>query len=55
MSQFKRVNAAIRAGARYCLKTAKAIYRVLSEADIDVNAAKASDLDDRVFQPRRRG
>ena len=38
-----------------CLKAAKAIYRILSNADIDVNGAKASDLDDRVFQLRRRG
>jgi len=54
MSLFKRIEAAIRAGGRRCLKVARAIHSFLSEADIDVDAAKASDLDDRVFQRRRR-
>jgi hypothetical protein len=54
MSLFKRVDSAIHAAARRCLKVAKAINRVLSDADVDVNAAKASDLDERVFQRRRR-
>jgi len=53
MSLFKRLSAAIRAGARSCLEAARAIKRALSDADIDGNA-KASDLDDRVFEPRRR-
>jgi hypothetical protein len=54
MSLFKRLNSSIRSGARTCQKAARAIWRFLSEADVDVNAAKASDLDDRVFQPKRR-
>ena len=53
MNLFRRVSAAIRVGARCCLEAAKAINRALSDADIDGNA-KASDLDDRVFEPRRR-
>ena len=52
-SDFKRVSAAIRAGARSCLEAARAINRTLSDADIDGNA-KDSDLDDRVFEPRHR-
>ena len=54
MSLFKRLTSAIRGSARSCQKAAKAIWRFLSEADVDVKAAKASDLDDRVFQPPRR-
>ena len=53
MSLFKQLSAAIRAGTRSCLDAAGRINRALSDADIDGNA-KASDLDNRVFEPRRR-